>query len=130
MNEFKPENLLESALLLVSQSKLKMDLFLGILAGSEVVLPSAREVQRDGSGFQPLFFQKGHLGMMVACSSLGRIGGLSSKAPYAFVLKGIDLIRRLPPEYGFVVNPGHQVGFDMTPEGVSRLKGDLGGITF
>ncbi len=125
MSDFNPENLLESALLSANKGRLGPELLLGILISSDIVIPSTHEANSDGSGLQPLFFEKEGLGMVSAFTSFGRIGNLSKQAPYALVLKGIDLLRRLPPEYGVVVNPGNKVGFELKPEGVRKLLHEI-----
>lgn len=96
------------------------DLLRGLIV-AELAVPCANEVMEDGSGFQPLLFSRSGVPMVACFSDKERIGDFSTMAPYCLVMKGRDVLRRLSPGYGLVVNPGRSLGFDITPEGVEKI---------
>ena len=40
-------------------------------------------------------------------------------------MNAFDLLRRMPPEYGIVINPGADVGFDLPPGGIQDIVKDF-----
>ncbi|EGF91541.1 hypothetical protein ABI_29580 [Asticcacaulis biprosthecium C19] len=59
---------------------------------------------------------------MVACfTALERIADASKLAPYCLTIRGGEFLRRIPHEFGLVVNPGHEVGFDVPPIGLRKI---------
>ena len=90
-----------------------------------VAVPSATEILEDGSGLQPLLFPKNGVQMLACFTDKSRIGEFSSLAPYCLVLKGHDLLRRMSPGFGLVVNPGTPTGFDVPPQGVAKIVKDF-----
>ncbi len=125
MPPFIPVNAFEEALASANAGTLSPQVFLGIFLSSDVVLPSATELQPDGSGMQPLFFEKDGVGMLSLFSDLSRVESFASKAPYALVLKGLEMLKRLPKEYGIVLNPGQTVGLELHPDGIRQLLSEL-----
>jgi hypothetical protein len=79
----------------------------------------------DGSGFQPLLFDKNNVKMVACFTSKERIGEFAKMAEYFLLLQGREFLKRIPPQYGLVINPGQTVGFDITPEGISRIVKDF-----
>jgi hypothetical protein len=123
--EFVPVNEFEAELLKAKQGISPMQAFLRIFVSSEISVPSGTEVMEDGSGFTPLLFLKDNVQMLACFSEKRRIGSFAAMAPYCLVIKGGDLLRRIPPEYGLVINPGQQVGFEISPEGITKIVRDF-----
>jgi hypothetical protein len=119
--EFIPKNDFEIKLRDAQQGISSMPDLLKSLLVAEVVVPSAAEVMGDGSGFQPLLFPKGETQMLACFSSKERIGDFATMAPYYLAMPGKDMLQRLPPHYGLVLNPGQKIGFDISPEGVAKI---------
>jgi hypothetical protein len=125
MTTFEPKNELEVGLVEAQSGRLSVPDLMRLLVKSELAVPSAGEVLEDGSGFQPLLFPKDQIQMLASFSDKERIGEFASMAPYCLVLKGRDLLHRMPPGYGLVVNPGSPIGFDISPEGIANVLRDF-----
>jgi hypothetical protein len=123
--KFIPQNELEVALEKAYSKRVPVRDFLPILVKSDVAVPSGSEIKSDGRGFQPLLFDKEHVKMVACFTTMERIGSFVSLAPYCLVIKCGEFLRRVPPEYGVVVNPGQPVGFDMSPEGLRNIVRDF-----
>lgn len=121
MNDFTPKNNFEIKLTQSQQGLGLMPDLLKSLLIAEIVVPSATEVMDDGSGFQPLLFSKDETQMLACFSSKELIGDFSEMAPYCLVMQGKDVLLRLPPKYGLVLNPGQKIGFDISPEGIAKI---------
>jgi len=96
-----------------------------LFSKSEISVPSAAEVMADGGGFQPLLFKKNGAQMVACFTAMARIGSFADQTPYSLTIKGSELLRRIPAGYGLVVNPGQEVGFDVSPDGLKRIFGEL-----
>lgn len=118
---FMPLNHLEVALAKAQSGSLPVQGLLQILVDSELAVPSATEVIADGSGFQPLLFPKEKVQMLACFSDKSRIGEFALLTPYCLVMKGRDLLRRMPPGFGLVINPGTSTGFDISPGGIAKI---------
>ncbi|MDF0606911.1 SseB family protein [Neisseriaceae bacterium TC5R-5] len=121
IKDFKPLCDFEQKLTLAQNGKISMPDLLQSFVVAELVVPSATEVVEDGSGLQPLLFPKNEVQMVGCFSDKERIGDFATMVPYYLLMKGKDLLRRLPVGYGLVVNPGQAVGFDISPEGIARV---------
>jgi hypothetical protein len=122
---FTPVNRFEAALVLAEEGKGSVADLMKLFVDSELAVPSAGEVMQDGSGFQPLLFPKEKSQMMACFSDKSRIGEFAAMAPYCLVMKGKDILRRMPPGYGLVINPGNSIGFDIAPEGIASIVNDF-----
>jgi hypothetical protein len=125
LSQFIPQNELEVALEKTHSGRLAMPDFLQVLVESDLAVPSGSEIMADGSGFQPLLFDKEQVKMVACFTAKERLGSFVSLTPYCLVIKGREFLRRVPPEYGVVVNPGQPVGFDISPEGLSQIVRDF-----
>ena len=126
VKEFRPLNDFELALEQAKDGRLEVRELLRVLVSSELAVPSAEEVMADGSGFSPLLFNKNGVQMLACFSDKSRVGEFADMTSYCLVMKGRELLSRMPPGYGLVINPGLTVGFDMTPDGISRLISETG----
>lgn len=125
MLQFDPINELEAALQKARSGSLPMSDFIKLFVSSELAVPSGEEVMADGSGFRPLLFDKGQVKMVACFTAKERIGAFAARAPYCLVIKGRDFLRRVPPNYGLVINPGHSIGFEISPEGLLNIVRDF-----
>ena len=125
MTVFKALNELEVALEKAQRGQMPVKNFLHMLAGSDLAVPSAAEVTEDGGGFEPLLFQKGSVQMLACFTDKSRIGEYTSLVPYCLMIKARDLLRRTPPGYGLVIDPGSIVGFDISPEGIEKVVSEM-----
>jgi hypothetical protein len=123
--EFVPLNAIERTLIKAMAAEISLQEFLQTFVSSEVVLPSATEVQSDGRGLSPLIYDKSGYQMVAIFTHLDRARHCESVAPYSLVLGGRDLLVRIPPGFGIVVNPGFLVGFDISPNSIGQIKQDF-----
>jgi len=125
MGDFVPQNALERELKRVRAGETSMHGFLGLFSESELVVPSGGEVMPDGSGFQPLLFDKEGVQMVACFTSPERIRDFASLAPHSLAVVGREFLLLIPTGYGLVVNPGQFVGFDVTPDGLRKIVAEF-----
>lgn len=125
--DFVPMNELESALLASSQQLLPVRDFARLLYSSKIALLSASEVQTDGAGFEPVIFDKQGVNMLAAFTTKERTTHLLHIAKFCLIMKGSDVLRRMPEGYGLVINPGLTVGLEISPSGIAEILDEFGG---
>lgn len=125
MNTFSPANDLEASLVAAKAKKIPLELFLQKLLESQLALPSASEVLDDGTGFAPILYEKHGVMMLAAFTDKSRVSQMTDLAPYCLVMTGENVVRRIPPQYGLVINPGLEVGLDFSPDGLRRILHEL-----
>jgi hypothetical protein len=123
--EFRPENEVENAIVDAKQGTLPIADLMMLLAQSTLYISSKKEVQQDGSGFEPLLLEEGGNPLVAAFSSLSRPGLHSHMAEYVLQMNGRDFFLRMPPGYGIIINPRYVSQLIMPPGGVSDLTNDL-----
>jgi hypothetical protein len=126
MTASAPLNDLETVLLQARAGEVPVSRLMQMLVEAELAVPSAGEVMPDGGGFRPVLFPKEQVQMLAAFTDRSRIGTLTDLAPYCLTMKGRDLLKRMPPGCGIVINPGSTVGFDIAPDGIRRILDDFG----
>jgi hypothetical protein len=126
MQDFSPLNDLEIALVEARSGRLLMSGFIKVFVGNDLAVPSGREVMANGDGFQPVLFDKNGVKMVACFTAKERIGRIAGRAPYCLAMKGMEFLRRVPPGYGLVINPGQSVGFDISPDGLSSIVKSFG----
>lgn len=126
MNDFLPLNKLEEELLDTQRGSKPAGEFVQLLWSSDLALPTANEVKDDGSGLSPILFDKLGANMLATFTSKERMGHLPQLAKYCLVLKGAEVLRRMPTGYGLVVNPGLEVGFEISPAGITEIISKFG----
>ncbi|WP_448631721.1 SseB family protein [Cellulomonas soli] len=70
-----------------------------------------------------MLFDRDGVPMLAVYTSWQRVGSVAS---YAMTMTGEQVLSRMPPGVGLVVNPGHAEGFEMPPEGIVKMRADLG----
>ena len=122
---FIPLNALESALESARTGRSSLPDFFSVFVESDIFVPSGSELMPDGSGFQPLLFDKEGVQMVACFTDVERIGEFAGLAPYCLRLKGNEFLPRIPVGYGLVVNPGQSSGFDVPPSGVRKIVAEF-----
>ena len=125
MKAFEPLNSFEVALKKTQDGYLKVHELMQLLLSFELVVPSVERGVGQIGGFNPLLFDKDGVRMLACFSDKNRAGEFSDKAPCCLMMKGCELLCRMPNNYGFVINPGFPVSFDITPDEISRFFGKL-----
>lgn len=103
-----------------------MTTFLQRLIHSDLALPSATEVKEDGTGFNPILYEKQGTKMVAAFTDKARIGELIHIAEYCLMMNGLQVLRRIPLGYGLVINPGLEIGLELSPNGIMQIIKDMG----
>ncbi|HBS63713.1 MAG TPA: hypothetical protein DEB32_13555, partial [Stenotrophomonas sp.] len=91
-----------------------------------VVLQTRSLVTPDGSGFDPLLFDKQGVLHVAVFTDLSRVGVHNQQAPHTIRMLMIEVLRRVPGGYGVVVNPGTALGFELSPQGIGEILKDFG----
>lgn len=125
MKEFLPQGDLEIAMLKAKSGFLAAPELMRLFVEARLIVPSGGEVAATGHGFQPLEFSRSDTTMLACFSTRERIGEFSGMAPYYLEMTGRQLLERLPPSYGIVINPGWPVGFEIPPQGVAKILSDF-----
>lgn len=94
---------------------------IGALLRSELVVPSGGAVGPNFEGFVPVLFDRGETPMLAVFTSLALTARVSHQARFALSMTGRDLVLRMPGGHGLVVNPGHEVGFELFPDAVQAV---------
>lgn len=126
---FTPCNSLESALLEAKEGSVSVLEFLGVFVKSEVYVPSSTVVDLNGTGFCPLLFDKEGSTLVSAFTERQRITPFVDKVPYCLAMKGGEFLQRIPSEFGVVINPGWEVGMEVTSQGVQEIRTKVAGMS-
>ena len=76
----------------------------------------------DGGGFEPLLMGEADAPLVAAFTAPGRATLHRARAEYLLEMDGDSFLRRLPPGYGAVVNPGYDAQFVVDAGAVSRWR--------
>lgn len=118
---FLPKNELEALLIKVHNNQESFDEFVQLFFKSNIAVPSGTEMEADGSGMTPLLFDKNDISMLGIFTDISKVSLFKDKTPYCLSMNGFELFSRIPNGYGLVVNPGYDVGFDLTPEAIKNI---------
>jgi hypothetical protein len=127
LQEFKPGNQLENAIADTREGIRPVPDLMRLIARSNLFISSKGEVQSDGSGFDPLLFEKDGYPFVAVFSSLSRPGLHSRMAKYVLQMNGREFFLRMPASYGVILNPGYVSQLIIPPTGVSEFRRDLKG---
>ncbi len=120
---FKPVNNLERLLFAAQKGELLLTDFMPKLLESQIYIPSTEEVQPNGKGLQPLFFDRQGNSMVAVFTDLSRITDeFKTHAKYCLCIVTKELLAGFPKDFGIVINPGHRVGIEIPPDGIDKLK--------
>lgn len=123
---FKPVNNLEKSLISAQNGEISMSEFMPKLIESQIYVPSTEEVQSDGQGLKPLFFDKQGKAMVAIFTDLSRItSDFKNHAQFCLGIVTRNFLIGLPKDFGIVINPSHPVGLEISSDGIQNLKKDL-----
>jgi hypothetical protein len=125
MNDAAPQTPIETLLKTAMDGQLPIGLFMKAFVASEVVLLTGSLVTPDGSGFDPLLFDKQGILHVSVFTDMSRVGFHSQQAPHALRMLMLDVLKRVPGGYGVVINPGTSLGFEISPSGVGEILKDF-----
>jgi len=125
MNDAAPQTAIETLLKTAMDGQLPIGLFMKAFVASEVVLLTGSLVTPDGSGFDPLLFDKQGVLHVSVFTDMSRVGFHSQQAPHTLRMLMLDVLKRVPGGYGVVINPGTSLGFEISPSGVGEILKDF-----
>ncbi|MNM63734.1 hypothetical protein D3C81_751090 [compost metagenome] len=125
MNDLPPQTPIETLLQTAMEGKLPIKAFMQAFVASEVVLLTGSLITPDGSGFDPLLFDKQGVLHVAVFTDMARVGFNSQQAPHDIRMLMFEVLRRVPGGYGVVVNPGTTLGFEISPSGVQEILKDF-----
>ncbi|WP_313217523.1 SseB family protein [Stenotrophomonas sp.] len=125
MNDAAPQTPIETLLKTAMDGQLPIGLFMKAFVASEVVLLTGSLVTPDGSGFDPLLFDKQGVLHVSVFTDMSRVGFYSQQAPHTIRMLMLEVLKRVPGGYGVVINPGTSLGFEISPSGVGEILKDF-----
>lgn len=128
MNDAAPQTPIETLLKTAMDGQLPIGLFMKAFVASEVVLRTGSLVTPDGSGFDPLLFDKQGVLHVSVFTDMSRVGFHSQQAPHTIRMLMLDVLKRVPGGYGVVINPGTSLGFEISPSGVGEILKDFADV--
>ncbi|MCL7713391.1 SseB family protein [Stenotrophomonas mori] len=126
MNVSSPQTPVETLLQAAMDGRVPIRAFMEAFVGSQVVLLTGRLVTPDGSGFDPLLFDKQGVLHVAVFTHEARVGNHAQQAPHTVRWTMREVLHRVPGGYGVVVNPGATLGLELSPAGVGELLKDFG----
>ncbi len=103
-----------------------VDVILALL-NNEIFVLSRQEVADGSDSVEPLLLTNKEGGPMLAVfSHPSRVPETYAEvAPYALGIPGATVIQSLGEDTGMVINAGHELGFEIDPEGVANIQRDF-----
>ena len=124
-SDFTAENPFEELLVKAQSSLAPLRDLLSALMQTDVFIPSASKVERDGKGFKPMLFDKNGETLMAIFTAQDRIKKYASQFPFCLSMKGAKLVNWIAGRYGVVINPGYRVGLEIPASGVKEIHRDF-----
>jgi len=125
MTDLPPQNPLETLLKSAMDGQTSIGGFMKAFVAAEVYLLNGSLVTADGSGFDPLLFDKQGTLHVAVFTDMARLGGYSQTAPHVGQLRMIEVLKRVPGGYGVVVNPGTSLGLELSWPGIQEILKDF-----
>lgn len=125
MNDLTPLTPIEALLQSAMDGKTPIGAFMKTFVASDVVLLTGSLVTPDGSGFDPLLFDKQGTLHVAVFTHMERVGFHSQQAPHTIRMQMLEVLKRVPGGYGVVVNPGTSLGLELSPTGIGEILKDF-----
>lgn len=125
MNDLTPLTPIEALLQSAMDGKTPIGAFMKAFVASDVVLLTGSLVTPDGSGFDPLLFDKQGTLHVAVFTHMERVGFHSQQAPHTIRMQMLEVLKRVPGGYGLVVNPGTSLGLELSPAGIGEILKDF-----
>lgn len=119
---FVPCNAFEEALIKGMDGRLAVEEVLACLLNADVYIPSGSDIAQDGSGMSPLMFDRDNSTFVAIFSDRQRALPFVGKAPYCLMMKGKEMLKCISLQVGIVINPGWDVGMEVTVEGLNNVR--------
>jgi hypothetical protein len=125
MTYLVPQTPIETLLQSAMDGATPIGAFMKAFVASDVVLLTGSLVTADGSGFDPLLFDKQGVLHVAVFTDMARVGFHSQQAPHTLRMRFIDVLKRVPGGYGVVLNPGTTLGLELSPAGIGEILKDF-----
>lgn len=125
MTDLTPQTPIEILLQSAMDGKTPTGAFMKAFVASDVVLLTGSLVTPDGSGFDPLLFDKQGTLHVAVFTHMERVGFHSQQAPHTIRMQMLEVLKRVPGGYGVVVNPGTSLGLELSPAGIGEILKDF-----
>ncbi len=120
---FEPHNQLEASLINSQNGKISFASFIVQMLKSEVFVLSNEEV--IGTSFNLIHYERSGEVYLAVFTSLERTLRPSQQNPYCLAIRGSELLKRMAPHVGMVLNPGWTVGFELPASGLEGIRRDF-----
>lgn len=125
MTDLAPQTPIETLLKAAMDGAVPIRAFMEAFVASDVVLLTGSLVTPDGSGFDPLLFDKQGTLHVAVFTDPSRVGIYGQQAEHQIRWRMLDVLRRVPGGYGVVINPGTALGFEISSSGVGEILKDF-----
>ncbi|MBT2766250.1 SseB family protein [Stenotrophomonas sp. ISL-67] len=125
MTDLPPQTPIETLLQSTMDGTTLIGAFMKAFVASDVVLLTGSLVTPDGSGFDPLLFDKQGTLHVAVFTHMQRVGFHSQQAPHTIRMQMLEVLKRVPGGYGVVVNPGTSLGLELSPTGIGEILKDF-----
>jgi hypothetical protein len=95
------------------------------MAASILAVPTTEPTDGALETFSPLLVGRDGQEFLVVFTVPERIGRFRDRAAAFIEMQGADVVRRMPPGIGLVVNPETTVGFEVPDAGVAAFRAEL-----
>jgi SseB protein N-terminal domain len=123
--DFISENSLELSLINAQTNLIPLNQFLQEFIQGNVFILSASSVETDGSGINPLIFDREGVMMVAVFTSLKRTKIFAKPGIYCLEIQGGNFLERIPKGCGLVLNPGLSIGLEIPPLGLENIQRDF-----
>lgn len=116
-----PTTGLEHAIDAAKAGELPIPQFLKILADATVCVPLSAPRDEATGGIKPFFFNRDGVPTMMILSDAGLIEHMEPPIAHWVDLGMREVVAMLAAKYGFVLNPGFNLSFDMHPHELADI---------
>ncbi len=122
---FTPENDLENLIADAKSGERSTADMVSLLLKSGVFIAAKRELEPDGSGFDPVLLGQGDAPLVAVFSSGPRATLHRDVAACVLRMAAVDLFKRIPAAYGVILNPGYEVQMVMPAAAIAEMRAKI-----
>jgi hypothetical protein len=119
---FEPENDLETLIVAAKSGARPVADMMSALFKSGVFIAAKRELQPDGSGFDPLLLGEADAPLVAVFTSGPHATLHRDAASFVLRMTAVEFFRRLPTGYGVILNPGYDVQMVMPAHAIAEMR--------
>ena len=122
-SNFEPQNQLEASLVESQSGRIPFVKFIERMLNSDVFVLSSEDV--SGDSFNPMQYERCGEVFVATFTALSRTQRVAKQAPYCLSIKASELLNRISPNVGIVLNPGCSAGFELPASGLEGIRRDF-----